>query len=273
MERVEITDVELNSFVTAVHTRFGIDFSGYEKKSLKRGLARLMMRHAMQTMIDLWRKMLMDKSMLVLYIDELLVNLTEFFRNNELWVKLKEDILYKLALKERLDIWHAGCSTGEEIYSHTITLKERFMLHRAHILATDLSSKALAKAIEGRYHNLIWDKYVKAYKTFNPTGDPTKYFTQEEKDFEVNSQLKKNIHFQRHNLVQDATEGKYDIIFCRNVMIYFDDKLKMKVMKKLHGALKKDGFLIIGYYDMLPEEIKEWFQLYCPTTRIYTKKN
>lgn len=271
MERIEISDVELSSFVTAVHTRFGIDFSGYEKKSLKRGLVRLMMRHELTSIIKLWDKMLRDKTMLINYIDELLVNLTEFFRNPEVWVKLKDDVLAKMASKERLDVWHAGCSTGEEIYSNTILLKEKFMLHRTHILASDLSSKALAKAIEGRYHNLIWDKYIKSYLLFNPEGAPEKYFLREEKEFEVMPQLKKNIQFQRHNLVHDDMDRKFDVIFCRNVMIYFDDVLKMKVLKKFYHALKDDGFFIIGYYDMLPEEVKSLFRLYCPTTRIYTK--
>lgn len=270
-KRIIVSDVELSSFVTAVKTRFGIDFGNYEKKSLKRGLARLMMKNQVESIMTLWGKMLRDKSMLYRYVDELLVNLTEFFRNAEFWVKYKDSVLPILAAKKEIKVWHAGCSTGEEVYTNKIVFKESFMMHKLHIWATDLSSKALAKAMEGAYHKLSWSKYIKAYAKYNPKGKAERYFTEEEKRFVIQSQLKKNISFEKHNLVQDAIEDSFDVIFCRNVMIYFDDVLKMKVLRSFHQHLKKDGFLIIGYYDMLPEEAKGYYELFCASTRIYRK--
>lgn len=270
-KRIVVSDVELNSFITAVKTRFGIDFSNYEKKSLKRGLARLMMKNQVESIMSLWGKMLRDKSMLYRYVDELLVNLTEFFRNAEFWVKYKEQVVTALSAKQEIKIWHAGCSTGEEVYTNKIVFKESFMLHKLYIWATDLSSKALAKAMEGAYHKLSWSKYLKAYKKYNEEGKPERYFNEEKKQFIVQTQLQKNISFQKHNLVQDPIEDTFDAIFCRNVMIYFDDILKLKVLQSFHQHLEKDGFLIIGYYDMLPEEARKLYKLFCASTRIYQK--
>ena len=270
-ERLQITDEELNAFTIAVKTRFGLDFTSYEQKSLKRGLIRLISKKDLKSMLGLWGQMLRDKTLIVSYIDELLVNLTEFFRNYDLWQKVKEEILQQVGYKNELTIWHAGCSTGEEVYTMAMVLKERFLLHKSKILATDLSAKALSQAIDGCYNNLIWDKCAKSYDLYNPEGNIERYFSKNEQNFEVVKQLQKQVQFQRHNLVQDKMEKSFKIIFCRNVMLYFDSVLKMRVLELFYDALDDEGFLIIGYYDMLPYRSKEMFTLYCAKTRIYKK--
>jgi chemotaxis protein methyltransferase CheR len=270
-ERLQITDEELNAFTTAVKTRFGLDFTSYERKSLKRGLVRLISKKDLESMLGLWTQMLRDKLLIVSYIDELLVNLTEFFRNYDLWQKVKDDVLNKMSNQNELSIWHAGCSSGEEVYTMAIVLKERFMLHKSNILATDLSAKALAQGVKGSYNNIIWSKCAKSYALFNPEGDVERYFSKGEDNFEIINQLKKDIRYERHNLVQDPVEEKFKIIFCRNVMLYFDSVLKMKVLEVFYDALDDSGFFIIGYYDMLPYKSKEMFTLYCAKTRIYKK--
>jgi chemotaxis protein methyltransferase CheR len=271
-QRLQISDEELTSFTLAVKTRYGLDFTNYEKKSLKRGLVRLIAKNDLKSMIGLWVKVLRDRGMIISYIDELLVNLTEFFRNYDLWQKLRDDVLPEIQHLTKLSFWHAGCSTGEEVYSMGIVLKEAFLLHKSEALATDLSSGVLAQAAEGRYNELIWNKCKTSYLFFNSKGNHKPYFRKEEKDYFVTSQLKQHVEFQRHNLVHDGMQRTFKIIFCRNVMIYFDDALKMKVLELFHDSLDNDGFFIIGYYDMLPYESKDLFTLYCPTTRIYTKK-
>lgn len=271
-ERIEVSDGELSSFVLAVKTRFGLDFSNYETKSLKRGLARLMMRYQFRTLLDLWSSVLRDKDLIVQYIDELLVNLTEFFRNPEVWCKLRDEVLDRFAPQSQIRIWNAGCSTGEEVFTTAIVLKERFLLHKTQQLATDLSQRALQKAIEGSYNSYVIKKMRQNYAEYNPNGDVQKYFFEEKEDWAVINQLKKNIKYQRHNLVQDPMLHSFDLIFCRNVMIYFDDTLKMKTLQLFHQCLNPEGLLIIGYYDMLPEEAKALFEPFCATTRIYKKR-
>lgn len=270
-DRVEITDEELNSLTTAIKTRYGIDFTCYEKKSLKRGFARLIARNELGSMIGLWSKILKDKEFLIKYIDDLLVNLTELFRNPEIWLKVKDDLLEKLKTKPVINIWHAGCSTGEEIYTMAIVLKEQGLIQKTKALATDLSTTALENAKLGSYNTMLWKKYAASYLNYYPKGDPGKHFTVTDNEIAVNNDLKNHVKFLRHNLVQDRMDRKYNLIFCRNVMIYFDETLKMKVLKLFYDSLEDDGYFIIGYYDMLPEASKEMFVLHDATTRIYKK--
>lgn len=269
--RIEISDEELASLTNAIRTRFGIDFTCYEAKSLKRGFSRLIARHELGSLVGLWSKILKDREFLISYIDELLVNLTEMFRNPEVWTKIKNDLIENLKYKTTITFWHAGCSTGEEIYSMAILLKEMHLLFKAKTVASDLSTTALEQAKEGKYNAMLWKKYMAAYRQCFPEGNPENYFTLDEKEFKVNEALKKHVRFVRHNLVQEKMEQKFDVILCRNVMIYFDEALKMKVLRLFYDALEDDGYFIIGYYDMLPEQSKTLFRLYDATTRIYKK--
>ena len=270
--REEISDEELNSLTTAVKSRFGIDFTNYESKSLKRGIARLITKYDLGSMVGLWSKIMKDRDFFTSCIDDLLVNLTEMFRNPEIWVKIQKDILVQFKLKPSIRIWHAGCSTGEEIYTMGIVLSQAKLYSKADITATDLSSQAMAKAMAGVYPQLLWKKYLASFKQYFSDGKAEDYFTLTPDSVKINESLKKNVTYQRHNLVQDKMPKKFEIIFCRNVMIYFDETLKMKVLSLFHSCLEPGGFLIIGYYDMLPEAHKELFTLYDATTRIYRKK-
>lgn len=270
--REEISDEELNSLTTAVKTRFGIDFTNYESKSLKRGIARLITKYDLGSMVGLWTKIMKDRDFFTSCIDDLLVNLTEMFRNPEIWVKIKNDLLEQLKSKPSIRIWHAGCSTGEEIYTMAIVLTHSKLYSKADITATDLSSQAMAKAMAGVYPQLLWKKYLASFKQYFPDGKAEDYFKLEGDDIKIVESLKKNVNYQRHNLVQDKMPKKFDIVFCRNVMIYFDETLKMKVLNLFHSCLEPGGYLIIGYYDMLPDAHKELFTLYDATTRIYRKK-
>jgi len=268
----EISDEELNSLTTAIKTRFGIDFTNYEPKSLKRGFARLIIKHKFGSILGLWQKIMTDRDYFLNCIDDLTVNLTELFRNPEIWVKLHDEILDRYNSKFRINMWHAGCSTGEEVYSMAIVLRDKGILRKSRTLATDLSSTALSKAMEGKYSSMLVEKYEKSFKKYLPKGDIHGCFTEEGKHWKVNHELKKHIEFKEHNLVQDPMDRKFDIIFCRNVMIYFDDALKTKVLKLFHKSLEDRGILIIGYYDMLPPESKELFEVIDSKTRMYIKK-
>lgn len=267
-----ISDEELNALMQAMKGRYGLDFTNYEIKSLKRGIVRLMMKHKMTSMLDLWSKILKDQQFFINGIDDLLVNLTELFRNPDAWIMIKDKILPTFDDKPSMNVWHAGCSTGEEVYTMAIVLEERGMLVKTKSLATDLSSVALSKAILGEYSLIILQQYLKPFLAFYPYKKMENFFDFNEDYARIKPHYKKNIKFQRHNLVQDPMDKKYDIIFCRNVMIYFDEKLKIKVLTMFHNALNEGGVLVIGYYDIMPNEGKKLFSVYDIKTRIYKKK-
>jgi chemotaxis protein methyltransferase CheR len=268
----EISDAELDSLTNAIKTRYGIDFTNYEKASLKRGFARLIQKQELGDIIGLWSKIMKDKEFLIQYIDDLTVNLTELFRNPEIWVKLKDDVLPKFQTHQKLDFWHAGCSSGEEVYTMAMVLQDRNLLYKSNTLATDLSSTVLEQAKKGKYSNVLVSRYLKSCKQYCQNAQLEDWFEIGEHESQIKEKYKKHIQFFRHNLVQEPMNKKFDIVFCRNVMIYFDDVLKMKVLKLFHSCLKEGGFFIIGYYDMLPIEHRNLFELYDSTTRIYRKK-
>lgn len=268
----EISDAELDSLTNAIKTRYGIDFTNYEKASLKRGFIRLIQKQELGNIMGLWSKIMKDKEFLLHYIDDLTVNLTELFRNPEIWIKLKEDVLPKLQANPKLDFWHAGCSSGEEVYTMATVLQDRNLLHKSTTLATDLSTKILEQAVKGEYSNILVNRYSKSCKQYCPNTKIEDWFEVNEHYSKIKEKYKKHIQFLRHNLVNEPMNKKFDIIFCRNVMIYFDDVLKMKVLNLFHSSLKEGGFFIIGYYDMLPIEHRNLFELYDSTTRLYRKK-
>ena len=272
--RMYITTEELEAFTTAVKARFGLDFTNYESKSLQRGLKRLMNKQRKQSLFDLWSAILYDRALMVDYVDELLVNLTEFFRNPDLWQQLHQTLLPSMAQqKQTLRLWHAGCSSGEEPYSMAVALSEAGLLKRSQQWATDLSTKALLQAQSGRYSLLQWGRCQQAYNKCHFKSKADAFFYKDEDFFYIAPYLKKNIHFQRHDLVQESIKASYDLILCRNVMIYFDTRLKEKVLRRLYDALADDGYLIIGYYDMLPDAARGWFELHCAQHKIYKKKS
>lgn len=268
----EMSDEELESLTTAIKMRYGMDFTNYEKASLKRGFTRLIQKHDLDSVIGLWTRIMQDRQFLKNNIDELTVNLTELFRNPEIWIKLKEDILPKLKVNYKLDIWHAGCSSGEEVYTMAMVLQDNNLLGRANVLATDLSNTILEQAKKGEYSNIVVNRYLKSYQKYSSNSKIEDLFEVGESISTIKEKFKKHIDFQKHNLVQDSMPRQFDIIFCRNVMIYFDDVLKMKVLKLFHSALKEGGYFVIGYYDMLPSEHVTLFDPYDASTRVYTKK-
>ncbi|MBV6646284.1 MAG: protein-glutamate O-methyltransferase CheR [Cyclobacteriaceae bacterium] len=267
---VTISDEELLSLMVAIKNRYGLDFTNYEKTSLKRGIARLMMKNRMTSLFDLWARVLKDGEFFVRAVDDLLVNLTELFRNPDVWVKVRDQILSDFQSKG-VRIWHAGCSTGEEVYTMAIVLEEKGMLGRTRTLATDLSNKALNQAKGGDYSLEILKQYLKPFLSYFPNRRMEDYFDFHDKHATIKSHYKSHVTFQKHNLVNEPMTDKYDIIFCRNVMIYFDEKLKIQVLNLLHDCLNAGGYLIIGYYDLMPDAGKNLFQQYDVRTRIYRK--
>ncbi|MEQ8904234.1 protein-glutamate O-methyltransferase CheR [Ekhidna sp.] len=266
-----ISDEELTALMQAINNRYGLDFTNYERTSLKRGIVRLMMKHNMESIIELWSLILKDNEFFLNAIDDLLVNLTELFRNPDVWIQLRDKIIPEISNKS-MKIWHAGCSTGEEVYTMNIVLETLNMLSRAKLVATDLSKTALNKAKKGHYSLATLKQYIVPFLKFFPDKDMKDYFDFHDKHANIKSKYQTNVSFKIHNLVMDKMEDKFDIIFCRNVMIYFDETLKHRVLDLLHSCLKDDGYLIIGYYDIMPEYGKSKFAIHNVKTRIYKKK-
>lgn len=267
-----ISDEELQAINRAILLRYGMDFNNYEPHSFKRRLSRALQKFGIDNIYDLWKQILRDNNLIFKLVDEITVGLTELFRNPTLWQFLSKDILQKYSSSSSLTIWHAGCSTGEEVYSMAIVLYELELLFRTKIWATDLSGQAIRTAEKGTYLEDVFAQFCKNYHHYAPEKDLRQYFFRTQDQWQVFQTLKNPITFQQHNLVKDEVHSSFDLIFCRNVMIYFDEVLKMKVLEKFYQALKEDGYFIIGYYDALPTQHQDLFEVYDAANKIFKKK-
>ena len=268
-----MNEEELRVITEAIWKRYGIDFRCYETRSLSRRVSRVMDKFGFESAYQLWENFLFDQSFIDTFIDEVTVGLTELFRNPKIWKFLGDEKLRKIPQGQETNIWHAGCSTGEEVYTMLITLMEYHRFDQTNVWASDISNEALRIAKEGVYDNSLWQKYNCNYKEFTSGRQELDIYAQiNGADFKMKDFLKEHLKFEPHNLVRDAVNVSYDLIFCRNVLIYFDEELKMKVLAKFQEALKPGGLLILGYFDYLSSP-QEFFTLKYPEYKIYMRSN
>jgi chemotaxis protein methyltransferase CheR len=249
MEAIIITDEELKSLTDAIQQRHGIDFSCYESKSLKRRIIRTLYTFKLNSIHELWIKILKEHSFIYPFMDEISVGLTAMFRDPILWKRMSQLLRSKFSAQHELSIWHAGCSSGEEVYTMGIVLKESLYTKPVSARATDISKQAMTIASSGEYYKMKMDEYDRNYKEYNPSESLKKYYSESDNVIKMNSSLISHVTFDYHNLITDEFNRKFDIIFCRNVMIYFDNDAKRKLFDKFHQSLNSGGLLVIGFYD------------------------
>jgi chemotaxis protein methyltransferase CheR len=266
-----ITNEELQSITRAIYTRYGIDFTNYEPTSLKRRISRIIDQFKLESSVGLWRKLIYEKEFIHHFIEEVTVGLTEMFRNHDFWIKIREEVLPNFACQKNLSIWHAGCSTGEEVYSMAICLTEEELIGKALVTSTDLNKRSVKQAKEGSFSNIYKKQYTKNYEAAKGRKRLQHYYHENQETLTFDKLDLRNFEFDTHNLTNDPVHKKFDLVLCRNVMIYFDDTLKLKVIKSFYDSLNEGGFFAIGYYDSLPEEAKRYFKPFDSARKIYRK--
>jgi chemotaxis protein methyltransferase CheR len=186
------------------------------------------------------------------FLDELTVNVTEMFRDPSFWRIMREEIIPAIMLNHKqFKIWHAGCSSGEEVLSMCIMLKEMGILQDVTMIATDLDVNILEKAKSGVYPIKNMELNEKNYIRFQGTRSFKDYYHEENGMAVFPKELLANVSFRRHDLVLGDVFNKFDLILCRNVMIYFNQSLQNDVLKKFHESLFKYGYLSIGSKESL----------------------
>ena len=247
---VELTDEELNSLTRVILTRYGIDFTSYETGSFKRRVARAISVFNLDSIHSLWVKLLKERDFIYPLIDELTVGMTAMFRDPVLWISLKK-LLRNDQEKESIHIWHAGCSTGEEVFTMGILLDDLNLTTQAKALASDLNQGAIKVAREGKYSKQLINEYIQNFREYNPVKRFESYYMPNGDSVCFHPELIRHVEFRNHNLVMDKMEQKFDIIFCRNVMIYFDTTTKLRLLQQFYDCLNPGGYFIIGFYDAL----------------------
>lgn len=270
----EISDQEMKAIQDAIFKRYGIDFYNYEKKSFKRRLLRIYRRFGFSSSFDLWTRALKDPDFIHDFINEVSVGLTAMFRDPRFWNIFQSIIKEYHGDSDSLKIWHAACSTGEEIYSAGIALSELGMLSKVEAVATDISSNAIKAAESGKISLVKLPEYERNYNEFNKRGNFERYFTRDDGSFLIKPAYYKHVKFTQANLLVDhMTNEYYDVIFCRNVLIYFDNMAKLRVIDSIYKALKPGGFFIVGFFDSILGQIDdEQFETFDLENRIFRKR-
>ncbi|PKP09995.1 MAG: chemotaxis protein CheR [Bacteroidetes bacterium HGW-Bacteroidetes-4] len=277
-----VTNEDVQRFITAIKMASTYDFNDYSDRSFKRRVEKLLVDNHMD-INQLSLKVAKDKDFLEKVVKDITVNTTELFRDPEMWSTLRYQILPKLKKNKSIFIWHAGCSSGQEIYSMLILLNELGMFEQAKVFASDINSDMLEVAKKGTYKyrfNLGYlDNFDKVIKE-NPLNyedvkhvDYEKYFDIDKvKDTITMKQfLREKAVFRKHDLVKDGNifYSKFDIIFCRNVIIYFNNKLQNSVIELFSNSLYREGYLILGAHESILGPVANNFER---TKGFYRKK-
>jgi len=259
---------EIKSYLKELKRHSQYDLCEYSDSSIYRRINKVLVDHKLN-LDELVDKTRSDSLFVERIVQEITVNTTEFFRDPDVWRLLFKEYLPALKKKREINVWHAGCSTGQEVYSNNIILSELGLLDRSRVVATDLNNKVLNVADKGeynlRYNNTIADSF-NAVINGNATTDKSgfeKYFdySKETAVIRVKDNLKKCVEFKRHDLVKGELGGyqKFDVIFCRNVLIYFNTSLQARILKRFHDQLTNGGMLILGNHEGLTGFFKTKF--------------
>lgn len=241
-----IDDRELEVLVNEVFEYYGFDFGGYSRASLKRRVDRLYQMDGFRDFSELLSKVRTDPEYCSRIIEEITVNVTEMFRDPLFYKFLRTEILPVLATKPFIRFWHAGCSTGEEVYSMAILLKEAGLLQKSLLYATDINGEVLNVAKRGVFPLRLMKQYSENYMTSGGKKDFSHYYTANYGLAKFGEDLTEKMVFSEHNLVSDSSFNEFDMILCRNVLIYFDKELQDRALQLFDDSLARLGYLALG---------------------------
>ena len=252
-----------------IHADRGLDVSQYKENYLKRRFAVRMRALGAKLYADYLNVLEKDSREMSVLLDKLTINVTEFFRDPEVFIVFENELLPKmLEGKRKISVWSAGCSSGEEPYSIAISIEETmeklgikgtdYEIH-----ATDIDDAILYRAIEGKYEGHTLDNVAANRKA--------KYFIKDGNYFRIKDSIKKKVKFVKANLMKPYLKEQFDFVFCRNVIIYFSRELQKSVLLFFHDALKKDGIFFMGKTETMLLEYRDKFKCINIKERIFTK--
>lgn len=244
--QMDTEDIEVDLLLEGIYLKYGYDFRSYSKASIHRRIRQRMASEGLDKVSQLQQQILYQKDKFSLLLNDLTINVTEMFRDPEFYKVFREKVVPVLHSYPSIKIWHAGCSTGEEIYSMAILLQEEGLYDRAKIYATDIDKNVLAKAKKGIFSTEELKNYEKNYQESGGTADFSSYYTLRYENIIMNQSLKRNVVFADHDLATDQVFGEMQVVLCRNVMIYFNRELQNRVFKLFYESLDMGGFLCLG---------------------------
>ncbi len=265
--------IEMQLLVDAIYLKYHYDFRGYAAASLKRRLTTAMVRFHCRTLSQLQDKILHDPSIFPQMLDYLTVQVSEMFRDPSYFAALRRSVVPLLRTYPSLKVWVAGCSTGEEVYSLAILLREEGLLARTLIYATDINTQALAMAEAGVYDVERIAGFTENHRQSGAATSLSDYYTAAYGRAVFDKSLRQHIVFSDHSLATDSVFAEVQLISCRNVLIYFDRQLQDRAMGLFRESLCRKGFLGIGSKESMRFSVHApGFDEFERADRIYQKR-
>ena len=242
----DVERIELELLLEAIHRRYSLDFRSYAPGSLERRLARRMGAEGLGTLSALQERVLREPACMERLLLDLSINVTAMFRDPGFFASLRTTVVPMLRTYPFVRIWSAGCATGEEVYSLAILLEEEGLYERTRIYATDINEHVLGSARGGVFPLEKMRHYTDNYIRAGGTRAFSDYYTAGHEGARFDEALMRNVVFARHNLVSDGSFNEFNVVLCRNVMIYFDKALQAHVHRLVYDSLPSFGVLALG---------------------------
>ncbi len=272
LENNQHANLELDLLLEAVYRLSGFDFRQYNRASISRRVYNRMKINNIPTISRLQEKVIHEEGFLTQLLNDFSINVTEMFRNPSFFRALRTEVIPKLRDYPEIRIWHAGCATGEEVFSMAILLEEEGLLDKAVIYATDMNERVLEKAKQGVFPIQRMQSYTKNYMLAGGNHAFSEYYKTDFQHAYFHSFLKKNIIFAQHNLVTDQSFNEFHLVLCRNVLIYFSPPLQNQVHRLFYDSLSLNGFLCLGDKETLRfEELISNYDELVGSEKIYQK--
>ncbi|CAM3974583.1 CheR family methyltransferase [Lederbergia lenta] len=247
-------DVDYENFILQIKKRTGIDLSLYKEAQMKRRLTSLYQKKGFDSFEHFFSGMVKDSSLLDEFLDRMTINVTEFYRNKSRWDVLEQKILPRLISEnKRLKVWSAASSTGEEPYTLAMILSDILPINHISILATDIDEIAIDTAKTGLYPERSFQEMPKNMKE--------KHFQKDGSFYKFSNELKQSVNYRKLNLLADRFETNFDLIVCRNVLIYFTEEAKDELYKKFAASLREGGVLFVGSTEQIFNPAKYGFEV------------
>jgi chemotaxis protein methyltransferase CheR len=247
----ELERIEIELLLEAIHRHYGFDFRSYAYASVRRRIWKRIQAEGLQTVSALQDRVLHDMSAMERLLLNLSVNVTAMFRDPSFYKAFRAKVIPLLRTYPFIRVWHAGCSTGEEVYSMAILFMEEGIYDRVRIYATDINDAVLQQAQSGIFPIDKMQEYTQNYLRAGGTRSFSEYYTAAYDGALFNPELRKRVVFAQHNLVDDRSFAEFNVILCRNVMIYFDRTLQNRVHQLFYESLPTYGILALGSKESL----------------------
>jgi len=247
----ELEQIEIELLLEGIYQHYGFDFRSYAYASIRRRLWKRIEAEGLTTISGLQDQVLHNPPMMEKLLLDLSINVTAMFRDPTFYRVFRQQVIPHLRTYPFIRVWHAGCATGEEVYSMAILLEEEGLYERSRIYATDINEVVLQKAKSGIFPLDRMQEYTENYIAAGGKRSFSDYYIAKYDGALFSPSLTKNVVFSQHNLVTDRSFSEFNVILCRNVLIYFDKTLQARVLTLFYDSLATFGILALGSKESL----------------------